>query len=103
INSLSLTGDNAAAFKVIEAPTTPFTLQPEEKFTIKVQFDPAADAPLGVETAVLRFARPDPPVVAPLELPLRGLPTAGEFGASEPSLQRIFDLFELPDTVGDND
>jgi glucose/arabinose dehydrogenase len=100
ITTLELIGDNEDSFTLVDVPTTPFTLQPDEKFTVKVQFDPAADAPLGVETAVLRFNSAEPVTIASLELSLRGLATSG---ATEPSLQRIFDLFQLADTVGDND
>ena len=42
---------------------------------------------------------PDHPVI---NIPLRGLGTAGTGGANEPSLQRIFDLYQIPDTVGDS-
>jgi hypothetical protein len=102
VNGISLTGEDVEMFRITAAPTLPVVLGPDDFIDVSVVFDPPASAPAGIHTAGLR-ATPSDPLLPPLELSLRGLATAGEGGANEPSLQRILDVHELPIASGDND
>jgi len=89
-------GGNASEFKL--SSRNPLAISPGQSKTIGIKFEAKN---LGVRTATLNFKTNDSSK-ATNSLKLRGLGTAGTGGQNEPSLQRILDLFQIPDKVGDD-
>jgi glucose/arabinose dehydrogenase len=98
---INLTGDDASMFSLLDTPTLPAVVQPGDTLEINLQFNPGATVGLSIKTAELRIATNDEDNPL-LRVWLRGLPTTGTGGMNEPSLQRVFDLYELPINVGDS-
>ena len=99
VNSLSITGPEAAQFAFSPAPATPFSLAPNASLPVPLTFNPTS---VGVKGAFLTITSND--LNAPsTNIPLRGLGIQGQGGANEPALQRIFDTFEYPIATGDPD
>lgn len=97
INSLSITGADASQFDVDSTRTLPVTLAPDESLSLKITFSAASSTSLGIKTATLTVVTS----TKTKTVALRGLATKGTGGENEPSLQRILDLYQIPDTVGD--
>jgi glucose/arabinose dehydrogenase len=102
ITSYTLGGTNASDFKITLKPSTPTSLGPGQSANISLQFVPPSGATPGIETATLIVKSNDPNHPS-FSIPLRGLVTAGTNGTSEPSLQRVLDLYQIPVNVGDDD
>lgn len=98
ISSLSLGGTDAALFTIVS--TVPGTIAPGASVNIVVKFTPPADATAGLKIATLVIDSDDP--TTPAIVNLRALATIGTGGANEPSLQRILDLYQIPENVGDS-
>ena len=96
IQSVSLAGDDAGAF-ALTARRTSMTLRRGASVKFKVAFKPTGAAVFGAALQVNSNDQ-DTPLLA---VALRGLGTAGRFEASEPSLQRVLDTFQIPVNVGD--
>src|SRR5690349_9664809 len=92
---ISLGGTNPTEFTLNS--TGSLTIAAGSSKTINLAF--AAKA-LGIRTATLTVKTNDS-AHASNSIALRGLGTAGNAGLLEPSLQRILDLFQVPDKVGE--
>lgn len=99
---ITLGGSDASQWKFDSRPTLPLTLSPGASATIGIEFDPSSSTSLGIKTATVNIQSNDPDTPQ-LQIKLRGLATSGEGGSNEPSLQRVFDLYNIPVTVGDSD
>src|SRR5205085_1440817 len=95
-DALTIGGTNGSQFS-LTSPALPLTLQPGQTVSIPVKFTATA---LGVQTATLTIKSNDT-TMPTVTVNLRGLGTTGEGGSNEPSLQRLLDLFQIPDNVGD--
>jgi hypothetical protein len=97
-NGLSLTGADAARFSITGTSSSlPDTLAPGQSLTVTLAF--TANTVGAISTANLHVVTSDS---SALDVSLRGLGTAGQGGANEPSLQRIMDLYQIPISVGDS-
>jgi hypothetical protein len=96
-DGLVISGTNGSEFKLTGAKG-PATISPGSSKSFPIAF--AAKA-LGIRTGTLTVKTNDPNH-AKTSIALRGLGTAGTGGNLEPSLQRILDLFQIPDKVGDD-
>ncbi|HMO26115.1 MAG TPA: choice-of-anchor D domain-containing protein, partial [Tepidisphaeraceae bacterium] len=99
---LTIAGADASLFNLVGAPSLPTTIPAGESLTLNINFNPGSTVGLTIRTAQLQIKTNDPnnPI---LTVNLRGLPTTGTGGMNEPSLQRVFDLYELPIRTGDSD
>ena len=95
--TVSLSGPDAADFTVSTAGV-PATLDPNRSASIFVTFNPRTAGP---KVATLTVSGSNSPVSASIEL--RGLGKGGSGNTSEPSLQHILDIYDLPINVGDAD
>lgn len=98
---ISLVGSDASVFALVDSPTLPTMIQPGDAIELSVRFNPGASDSLAIKTAELRISTNDEDNPL-LRVRLRGLPTTGTGGLNEPSLQRVFDLYDLPINVGDS-
>jgi regulation of enolase protein 1 (concanavalin A-like superfamily) len=99
--AFTISGTNASMFTVTGS-TLPTALQPGQSINITVNFNATA---VGIETATLTI-NSDSPNNPSVIVNLRGIGMNGTEvanGLNEPSLQRILDLFQIPDNVGDDD
>ena len=95
--AFSITGANASQFNVVNPGAT--TLAPGGSLDVTVNFNATS---VGIMTATLTITSN----AAAVTVNLRGIGMNGTEvanGLNEPSLQRILDLFQIPDTVGDDD
>jgi hypothetical protein len=99
VTGLTLTGGDASQFQIVSPPTLPASIPAGGTLNVSVAFAPTSVGPKG---AFLQ-AQTDDPVVPTTQTTLRGLGTLGVGGANEPSLQWIFDTWQLPINVGDSD
>ena len=99
-DGITLTGGNAPQFVITSKPSSSLTLAAGQSFTVGVQFAASSSTSFGIKVAALsvRTTQGTPP----LEIALRGLALEGSGGASEPSLQKVLDLFRVGATVGDS-
>ena len=97
-NAFALTGTDASHFSITSKPTLPATVAPGASVTVTITYTASV---IGIQTASLQITSNDPDSPT-INIPLRGLGTAGTGGANEPSLQRILDLYQIPDNVGDS-
>jgi regulation of enolase protein 1 (concanavalin A-like superfamily)/fibronectin type 3 domain-containing protein len=97
-DGLTITGTDASQFTFVN-PGLPLTIQPGASAIVQLAMNATAT---GIKTAnlVIKSNDADAPT---LTISLRGLGTSGTGGDLEPSLQKILDLFQIPDNVGDND
>ena len=80
-------------FELTDAPSLPVEVAPGDSVEVEVTFQPTE---LGPQTALLNANG------SPLTVGLRGLSVQGDGGDQEPSLQWIFDTFNLPIETGDD-
>jgi glucose/arabinose dehydrogenase len=101
ITNLSFSGPDHGMFIITDNITLPRNIAAGKSISLHVAFAGSPKKSLGIKTAQLNITSNDPshPVTV---VRLRGLSTAGEGGLNEPSLQRILDLYQIPDTVGDS-
>ncbi len=100
-NGLTITGTNASMFAASIAGNLPVTIQAGQSASLKLTFTAPSSTALGIKTANLAISSNDP--MTPVKnVALRGIATAGQGGTNEPSLQRILDLYQIPDNVGDS-
>ena len=100
-NGLTITGTDASLFSASMVGNLPQTIQPGQSVSLKLTFTAPTGTALGIKTANLAISSNDP--TTPVKnVALRGIATAGEGGTNEPSLQRIMDLYQIPDNVGDS-
>lgn len=97
INSIALTGKDAGEFQPGNLPQLPATLAPNDSVALTVAFAPAS---IGLKTAVINITTSDS--LNSLSVPLRGLGTAGIGSTNEPSLQALFNLFQISVSAGDD-
>lgn len=98
VTGATITGAGAGAFT--RTPSTPFpaTLAPGASMTVQVGFDPSSEG-VAAASMSLSLGAGSAPLVT-----LRGLGTDGLGGSAEPSLQYVFDTWQLGiDTGDDND
>lgn len=100
INKLAISGGEAASFKISSGLTLPKSLAPGASVTISLTYTAASNATIGIHTSTLIIGSNDASK-ASISVPLRALATTGTGGTNEPSLQRIFDLYQLTDATGD--
>src|SRR5215831_6991015 len=92
LQSLSISGDGAGAFQVSGGGTLPANLGPGASTTLTVTFNGAA----GVSKAMLSAVTP----AGTTQVPLGGM---GLAAGTEPSLQWIFDVHNIPVNAGNPD
>src|SRR6185437_15535908 len=97
-NAFALTGTDASRFSITSKPTLPATVAPGASVSVTITYTASV---IGIQTASLQITSNDPDSPT-INIPLRGLGTAGTGGTNEPSLQRILDLYQIPDNVGDS-
>jgi len=68
---------------------------------INVSFAPASKTSAGIHIATLRIKSNDP-LHPNYNIPIRAFAMNGLDGGNEPSLQRLMDLWQIPDKVGDD-
>ncbi|MGB7156920.1 MAG: Ig-like domain-containing protein, partial [Tepidisphaeraceae bacterium] len=98
-DGIKLTGANAEQFVITSKPSSSVTLAPGQTVTVGIQFKATSTTSFGIKTAAISIRTSSG---TPLELPLRGLALDGSGGSSEPSLQKVLDLFNIGTTVGDS-
>ena len=96
-NGLTIAGANPGDFLLVGAPTAVTTIKAGGYLDVAIVMKAAA---VGLRYATLNIASNDP-TNPTKQVALRGLGTAGEGGNLEPSLQRIFDLYQLGINTGD--
>jgi fibronectin type 3 domain-containing protein len=98
---LSVVGTDGSLFPVSSSIAFPTIIPVGGSIQVGLQFLPG-NASLGIHTAQLQIQSNDAlnPIVT---VNLRGLVTSGTGGTKEPSLQRILQLYQIPDNVGTND
>lgn len=95
VNDPAFSSQDAGAFHVVGG--VPGSIGPGQSALVTLDFTPSR---VGVHSAVLQIQSSD--TTSPLvDVSLRGIGTAGVFAGNEPSLQRILDLFDIPDNVGE--
>ena len=99
ISSLTLSGTNANQFQVTNKPTLPLTLAAGSSTQVSIAFNPTTQGPKG-SLLQIKSNDPDTPLAT---VSLRGLGTKGLGGSNEPSLQWIFNTYQIPVNVGDPD
>ncbi|HEX4794213.1 MAG TPA: Ig-like domain-containing protein [Humisphaera sp.] len=87
---------DAGDFTITNAGSIPASLAVGQSFTVQLSFTAPS---LGIKSAFLKIASNDPN--SPTSIALRGVGMAGFFAGNEPSLQRILDLYNIPDNVGE--
>ena len=92
--SAALSGPDAGAF-VLDASGLPASIPANGSAAVTLRFNPARE---GVHVATLTVSGDN---ATSATVALRGLGKDGTGGAAEPSLQYIFDTYNLPITVGD--
>ncbi|HSV14310.1 MAG TPA: choice-of-anchor D domain-containing protein [Tepidisphaeraceae bacterium] len=98
ISALTLGGADGAMFTV---STNPGTIPAGTSVTLSLKFAPPTGATAGIKLGTLEIDSNDANTPATI-INLRGLAAAGVGGSLEPSLQRILDLYQIPDNVGDS-
>ena len=96
---LSIGGTDYNKFALSSPPSLPKSIAPGATLSIKVVFKPTV---AGVKSATLKIKSNDPDAPT-LPITLRGLGANGLYDSYEPSLQRIFNTFEIPIQTGDRD
>ncbi len=91
--SLSSLAPESDQFTLTETPSLPVDIAPDESVEIAVAFKPTS---LGPQTTTLTLNGD-----SSLATDLRGLSVIGDEGNNEPSLQWIFDTFDLSLSTGD--
>jgi fibronectin type 3 domain-containing protein len=101
-DGLTVTGADGSLFPIVSKPTFPLTIPVGSSITVTLAFNPASTTTLGIPTAGLQIKSNDPnnPIQT---VSLRAIATSGIGGNNEPSLQRILDLYQIPDNVGTAD
>lgn len=94
-NDSAVSTQDAGAFAIIG--TTPTSIAAGASGSFQVQFTASR---VGIASAILSIPSNDPSH-AVTTISLRGIGTTGLGGGSEPSLQRILDLYKIPDVVGE--
>jgi fibronectin type 3 domain-containing protein/glucose/arabinose dehydrogenase len=100
LNSLVLSGGDASQFVIVTKPDTPTTIPVGGSVEVSIAFSASSSTSIGIKSTTLAIATSDPnrPTI---NVSLRGLAIVAEGGANEPSLQRIFDLYNMPIKTGD--
>src|SRR4051794_20726568 len=94
-----VSGANADEYHIISNYTLPRGLRPGASIKFSIDFDPKTGETAGIKTGLLTVLTTSG---ASKSVRLRGIATTGIGGANEPSLQRILDLYQIPDKVGDS-
>jgi hypothetical protein len=100
ISDVVISGANAGDYKIINSYSLPRGLRPGASVKFSITFDPKSGATAGIKTGLLTVVTT---TGASKSVRLRGIATTGIGGANEPSLQRIFDLYQMPIRTGDTD
>nr|WP_253942359.1 putative Ig domain-containing protein [Nocardioides sp. zg-1230] len=98
VTAADVSGAGAAAYSRTTSTPLPATLAPGASMTVQIGFDPSSEgvAPASLGLSLSAGSAPS--------VSLRGLGTDGLGGSAEPSLQYVFDAWELGiDTGDDND
>jgi hypothetical protein len=96
---ITLTGPDWGKFALSALPNLSKTIAPGATVSFRVAFKPSV---AGVKVAAVTIKSNDP--AAPVtSVALRALGADGLYDTKEPSLQRIFNTFQIPLQVGDKD
>ncbi|MEM1010952.1 MAG: hypothetical protein AAGI46_01885, partial [Planctomycetota bacterium] len=101
--TLGLTGPDKDLFEFVNAPTQATAVQPGEEISFTVRFNAPAGASDGDTFEALAFVRTSDPDAPEVGSSVTGVVKRGDGGANEPSLQQIFDYYDLGITTGDPD
>lgn len=103
LDRFKFVGDNASNFRVTDFPAAR-SLGVGVQINVTVQFTASSSQDNGIKTAQIRaFSNVPSKNGYANAVPVRGLPTNGTSGSSEPSLQKIFNLYGLPIDSGQTD
>ena len=94
-----ISGAQASEYKIISSFSLPRGLKPGVAVKFSVVFNPPANLTAGIKTALFTVLTTRD---TSKSVRLRGIATTGIGGSNEPSLQRILDLYQIPDNVGDS-
>jgi glucose/arabinose dehydrogenase len=94
-------GTNQSRFDVAGAQL-PLVIRSGETYQLPMSFNPASGATNDIVEAAMQIVSSDGSTPFK-EIRLRGLPTDGSGGGGEPSLQRVFDVYDLAIDAGDSD
>jgi hypothetical protein len=97
ISSISIVGADSSQFVLSGANTGSHSIAAGATETFNVAMSSGSNAALGLKTANISISAAS----GSATVPLRGLATAGQGGTNEPSLQRVFDLYQIPVNTGD--
>jgi hypothetical protein len=97
VDDSTVTGDDSAAFSIVNAASLPASLAPGQSFALQVVYTAGK---VGIQAAVLHITSSDPANPL-LSVSLHGIGTTGLGGANEPSLPRILRAFNIPTITGD--
>ncbi|HYO11151.1 MAG TPA: hypothetical protein VER17_19455 [Tepidisphaeraceae bacterium] len=95
-----ISGAHASQYKIINHFDLPRGLRPGASIKFSIVFDPKSSESAGIKTGLLTVLTT---TGASKSVRLRGIATTGVGGAHEPSLQRLFDLYQMPIRTGDSD
>ncbi len=95
-----VSGAQANEYKIISNFTLPRGLKPGVAIKFSLVFNPPANETAGIKTGLFTVLTTRD---TSKSVRLRGIATTGLGGSNEPSLQRILDLYQIPDNVGDSD
>ncbi|MDB5328572.1 MAG: hypothetical protein JWM57_4141 [Phycisphaerales bacterium] len=103
IDRLQIVGDDSARFKVLDFPSGGRSLGVGVQVNYTVQF--TAPSSTAIQAATLRVWTDSLPTKNGFSnvVPMRGMATNGTSGSSEPSLEKIFNLYNLPIKSGETD
>ena len=99
VSNVTLSGTNAAQFKLNTGQPTSFTVAPGASANVSVVFKPAS---IGVKFAILNIASNDP-LVPNYTVSLRGVNANGTAGNTEPTLTDLMNTFGFSTNTGITD
>ena len=94
-----MSGAQASEYQIISNFTLPRGLKPGVAIKFSLVFKPPSSETAGVKTGLFTILTTSQQSKS---VRLRGIATTGLSGSNEPSLQRILDLYQIPDNVGDS-
>jgi glucose/arabinose dehydrogenase len=101
--TLGLLGPDQLRFDVKGVSSDAVTVAPGDVARFPVNFNPPANADVGDTFEVTAFLRTSDPAAPEVGARFVGFVKRGNEGANEPSLQDIFDLYDLGIATGDSD
>jgi hypothetical protein len=96
---IAIKGADASMFKIANPSSLPRGMKTGTAMNLSIVFDPPSGTSPGIKTALLTVSTTGGDSKS---VRLRAIATTGTGGSNEPSLQRVFDLFQLRIAAGDS-